>query len=111
VEAIASAKSPIGVVQACVHCSISGGPASLIEPRRHYERVKPFQIDVAEDVLDDLRSRLAGTRWPEAECVDDWSQGIPLNYTRELAGYWANDYDWRSREAAAAPRSPGACSR
>ena len=32
--------------------------------------------------------------------MDDWSQGIPLNYTRELAAYWANDYDWRSREAA-----------
>ena len=40
------------------------------------------------------------TRWPEAECVDDWSQGIPLAYTRELADYWANDYDWRAREAA-----------
>ena len=32
--------------------------------------------------------------------MDDWSQGIPLNYTRELAAYWANDYDWRAREAA-----------
>jgi pimeloyl-ACP methyl ester carboxylesterase len=68
--------------------------------RRHYERVKPFRIDVPDEVLDDLRSRLARTRWPEAECVDDWSQGIPLQYTRELADYWANEYDWRSREAA-----------
>ncbi len=40
------------------------------------------------------------TRWPEAECVDDWSQGIPLAYTRELADYWANSYDWRAREEA-----------
>ena len=32
--------------------------------------------------------------------MDDWSQGIPLSYTRELAAYWANEYDWRSREAA-----------
>jgi epoxide hydrolase len=62
--------------------------------------VKPFRIDVPDDVLDDLRSRLARTRWPEAECVDDWSQGIPLAYTRELAAYWASGYDWRSREAA-----------
>ena len=61
---------------------------------------EPFRIDVPEDVLNDLRSRLARTRWPEAECVDDWSQGIPLAYTRELADYWANEYDWRSREAA-----------
>ncbi len=62
--------------------------------------LKPFRINVPSDVLDDLQERLAHTRWPEAECVDDWSQGIPLAYTRELAAYWANGYDWRSREAA-----------
>jgi pimeloyl-ACP methyl ester carboxylesterase len=62
--------------------------------------LKPFRIDVPSEVLDDLQARLAHTRWPEAECVDDWSQGIPLAYTRELAAYWADDYDWRSREAA-----------
>ncbi len=62
--------------------------------------LKPFRIDVPSDVLDDLQTRLAHTRWPEAECVDDWSQGIPLAYTRELAAYWAEGYDWRSREAA-----------
>jgi len=62
--------------------------------------VKPFRIDVPDDVLDDLRLRLQRTRWPEAECVDDWSQGIPLRYTRDLAAYWSTDYDWRAREAA-----------
>jgi len=62
--------------------------------------LKPFRINVPSDVLDDLQARLAHTRWPEAECVDDWSQGIPLAYTRALAAYWANGYDWRSREAA-----------
>ncbi len=62
--------------------------------------VKPFRIAVPDDDLTDLRRRLLGTRWPEAECVDDWSQGIPLEYTRQLAGYWADGYDWRSREAA-----------
>ena len=62
--------------------------------------LKPFRIDVPSEVLDDLQARLAHTRWPEAECVDDWSQGIPLAYTRELAAYWADGYDWRSREAA-----------
>ena len=71
-----------------------------VATRGQYERVKPFRIDVSDDVLDDLRSRLARTRWPEPECVDDWSQGIPLEYTRSLADYWANEYDWRSREAA-----------
>ncbi|AGC63215.1 Epoxide hydrolase [Mycobacterium liflandii 128FXT] len=62
--------------------------------------MRPFRIDVPEDVIDDLKARLARTRWPEAECADDWSQGIPLSYTRDLAAYWANEYDWRAREAA-----------
>jgi epoxide hydrolase len=62
--------------------------------------LKRFRIDVPTEVLDDLHARLAQTRWPEAECVDDWSQGIPLAYTRELAAYWADSYDWRAREAA-----------
>jgi epoxide hydrolase len=62
--------------------------------------IDPFRIAVPDADLADLRDRLARTRWPEAECVDDWTQGIPLSYTRELAGYWANDYDWRAREAS-----------
>ena len=62
--------------------------------------VRPFRIDVPDAVLDDLRARLSRTRWPEPECVDDWSQGMPLAYTRELAEYWGQRYDWRSREAA-----------
>jgi pimeloyl-ACP methyl ester carboxylesterase len=62
--------------------------------------IRPLHIDVPDAVLDDLRTRLARTRWPEAECVGDWSQGIPLSYTRDLAAYWADGYAWRSREAA-----------
>jgi hypothetical protein len=62
--------------------------------------IRPYRIDVADDILDDLRARLARTRWPESECVDDWSQGMRLGYTRDLAAYWATEYDWRSREAA-----------
>ena len=61
--------------------------------------IAPFTIDVADEVLDDLRRRLHATRWPEAELVDDWSQGIPLAYVQEVCAYWANDYDWRRREA------------
>jgi epoxide hydrolase len=62
--------------------------------------VDPFRIVVSDDVLVDLRERLHRTRWPEPECVDDWSQGMPLAYARELAAYWADEYDWRAREAA-----------
>ena len=62
--------------------------------------ISPFTISVDDDVLDDLRRRLHATRWPEAELVDDWSQGIPLSYVRDVCGYWADRYDWREREAA-----------
>lgn len=62
------------------------------------DEVRPFRIDVPDDALADLAERLARTRWPDPECVDDWSQGMPLSYIRELAGYWAEGYDWRARE-------------
>ncbi len=61
--------------------------------------IRPFSIDIADTDLEDLKRRIEATRWPEAECVDDWSQGMPLAYTRELADYWANEYDWRAAEA------------
>ncbi len=59
----------------------------------------PFRIDVPETELDDLRERLKAARWPERETVDDWSQGVPLDYLRELCAYWADGYDWRRAEA------------
>ena len=62
--------------------------------------IQPFEIAIPDADLVDLGERLRRTRWPEPECVDDWSQGIPLSYTRELADYWAHEYDWRAREAA-----------
>jgi pimeloyl-ACP methyl ester carboxylesterase len=62
--------------------------------------VRPFRIDIAESVLDDLRVRLRHTRWPDRELVDDWTQGVPLEYVREVAEYWAERYDWRAREVA-----------
>ncbi|MDX6257630.1 MAG: hypothetical protein QOJ11_3964 [Frankiales bacterium] len=61
--------------------------------------VTPFRIETPEADLDDLRRRLASTRWPEAETVNDWSQGVPLAYLRELCHYWAETYDWRVIEA------------
>ena len=60
--------------------------------------IRPFTIDVPDEVLTDLQARLTNTRWPDAEVVDDWSQGTPLTYTQELCEYWANGYDWRARE-------------
>ncbi len=61
--------------------------------------IEPFSIAVGDDVLDDLRARLRNTRWPEAEPVGDWSQGMPLKWIRDICSYWADEYDWRRREA------------
>jgi Epoxide hydrolase N terminus len=59
----------------------------------------PFRIEVPQADLDDPRDGLRKTRWPERETVDDWSQGVPLGYTQDVCRYWAEDYDWRDREA------------
>ncbi|MED5293218.1 MAG: epoxide hydrolase [Actinomycetota bacterium] len=61
--------------------------------------MSPYQISVADEVLEDLHDRLAKTRWPERELVEDWSQGIPLSYVQEMCDYWLHSYDWRQREA------------
>ena len=60
--------------------------------------VTPYRIEIPDSDLADLRARLARTRWPEAETVDDWSQGIPLAYVQDLCRYWADGYDWRATE-------------
>ena len=58
----------------------------------------PFSIEIPNEQIEDLHTRIRNTRWPESECVDDWSQGIPLTYVREIADYWVNQYDWRKSE-------------
>jgi len=63
------------------------------------EEVTAFRIHAEQAALDDLRDRLRSTRWPERETVDDWSQGLPLAYARDVCNYWAEQYDWREREA------------
>ncbi|MFB9263860.1 epoxide hydrolase family protein [Bradyrhizobium erythrophlei] len=60
--------------------------------------ITPFRISVSDDLLEDLRARLRRTRWPDAELVDDWSQGAPLQWIKDVCRYWAEDYDWRQRE-------------
>lgn len=63
------------------------------------QQIAPFRIAATDDQLEDLKRRLRATRLPERECVDDWSQGMPLAYTKEVASYWLQKYDWRTREA------------
>src|SRR5258706_16247759 len=61
--------------------------------------IQPFRIAATDDQLEDLKHRLRHTRWPERECVDDWTQGLPLAYAKEVCAYWLEKYDWRAREA------------
>ena len=61
--------------------------------------VRPFRVDTPDEVLDDLRRRVAATKWPEKETVADQSQGVPLALIQELARHWATEYDWRKCEA------------
>ena len=63
------------------------------------ETIEPFTIDVPGAVLEDLGQRLSRTRWPERETVEDWSQGVPLEYLRGLCEYWKDGYDWPARQA------------
>src|SRR4051812_30032395 len=60
--------------------------------------VRPFTIEVPEKDLEDLRARIAATRWTEKETVDDASQGVQLATLQALARYWMTEYDWRRCE-------------
>jgi pimeloyl-ACP methyl ester carboxylesterase len=61
--------------------------------------VRSFQVEIPDEKLADLRRRVAGTRLPSQELVEDRSQGVQLATIQELARYWMNDYDWRKAEA------------
>jgi hypothetical protein len=61
--------------------------------------LRPFRVNIPDADLDELRSRIGATRWPERETVADGSQGVQLETIRKLARYWLTDYDWRKREA------------
>ena len=68
--------------------------------------IRPFQVNVPEADLADLRRRIEATRLPEKETVADFSQGVQLAFIQALARYWATDYDWRKVEAQAELLSP-----
>ena len=61
--------------------------------------IRPFHVDVSDEALEDLRRRIAATRWPSKELVADRSQDVQLATMQELARYWTTDYDWRACEA------------
>jgi pimeloyl-ACP methyl ester carboxylesterase len=61
--------------------------------------IRSFQIGIGDEQIEDLRRRIAATRWPSQELVSDRSQGVQLETIQALARYWANEYDWRRCEA------------
>ena len=67
-------------------------------PHAADESVRPFEINIPEAEITDLRRRIEATRWPEMETVDDMSQGVQLATMQKLASYWSSDYDWNKCE-------------
>jgi pimeloyl-ACP methyl ester carboxylesterase len=81
------------------NASAGGTPAEKLPAPTGDTSIRPFHVQVPEEVLNDLRRRIEATRWPDRETVKDESQGVPLATMQELARYWATDYDWRQCEA------------
>lgn len=65
----------------------------------HVTDVQPYRIHIPQAELDDLRDRLARTRWPSRLPGAEWSRGVPVSYLKELVKYWADGFDWRAQEA------------
>src|SRR5580765_3233699 len=61
--------------------------------------IRPFKVQTPQAALDDLRRRIAATRWPDKETAADQSQGAQLAKLQELVRYWGSTYDWRKAEA------------
>jgi pimeloyl-ACP methyl ester carboxylesterase len=77
----------------------SGKKAPLLVLPAATKDLSPFTVHVPQGALDDLKKRLANTRWPNKEPVTDWSQGVPLAKAQALADYWRTRYDWRRVES------------
>ncbi len=61
-------------------------------------QAKPFEISISDEVIADLRKRLAATRWPDELPGVGWEYGSNMDYLKELVDYWCNDFDWRAQE-------------
>ncbi|TIM27027.1 MAG: epoxide hydrolase [Mesorhizobium sp.] len=77
----------------CIFSALAN--ASAAEDRS----IRPFTVSIPQAALEDLRRRIAETRWPDRETVDDQSQGIQLAKLKPLVHYWGTGYDWRKAEA------------
>ena len=86
------------LVAAGAACALSLLPAGLAKASEG-DAIRPFTVHVPQAELDELRRRIAGTRWPDQETVNDQSQGIQLAKIKPLVVHWGTGYDWRKAEA------------
>lgn len=82
----------------CASSSIAANESSVSASQEN-TAIRPFHVHVSDAQLADLRKRIAATRWPDKETVNDDSQGIRLSRVQELVRYWGTQYDWRRAEA------------
>lgn len=87
----ANAAQPVQVTQATPSANASTPAADT--------SIRPFRFHASAQSLKDLRQRIAATKWPNRELVNDGTQGVQLETMKKLAQYWANDYDWRRVES------------
>src|SRR5258708_6894954 len=88
-----------GVLSPAIGASEELAEGTAFEVPKATEGVEPFKVSVPQSAIDDLKRRLASTRWPGRETVGDWSQGVPLQKAEALVAYWRDKYDWRRFEA------------
>ncbi|WER50340.1 epoxide hydrolase [Cupriavidus sp. WKF15] len=79
--------------------SLSGEASAATTGAGKPDAIRPFSVSFPQEALTDLRRRIAATRWPSRETVDDASQGVRLATMQRLADYWATRHDWRKAEA------------
>ncbi len=100
---IMSATSPSPTRRQLLATTVAAGALSVIPEMllaaADDTSIRPFQANVPDEALADLRRRLQATRWPDKETVADASQGAQLANLQDLVRYWATDYDWRKGEA------------
>ena len=97
-NASAFAGAILGFVPGTALAATDAAPAALERPAQD-ESIRPFpKIHFSQKAINDLRRRIVATQWPEQETVTDTSQGVPLATMKELARYWATQYDWRAAE-------------
>ena len=82
-----------------MEASASTPAAAADKAKAENGAIRPYDVDIPQEDLDDLRRRIAATRWPSKELVADRSQGVQLATVQALARYWTTDYDWRRCEA------------